>query len=933
MFQICTEVLYEPLTLLDCLHTFCGSCLKDWFGWQATAAENSPNPPAPGTNIATCPSCRATVRDTRHNATVATLLDMFLIANPDKARPDEDKAEMHEKYKPGENVLPKLRVAERSPETRRLERLEREMLDQARVLSLRDAGVESSSTSSHQHRHRREHRSRTRDASDRSDRESSRDSRPHDVRERTRRAAREEERRRRAESSGMLQPGDDRRHRRTPSQQRSRESSRTGRAIEHQNSIRSLISSSDVDSSDMEREIEEFARQIQEEGLLDGLDLDNIDLTRNDELSRKITEAYRRRQSQRARHETSRSRSNHSHRSEAVSSTSRPATSDRSRASSRQRANSENTRVSGSTSQIDDRTRPPISSTHLEVIAGPERRRRRTSSGARSATDPIRPRPTETRPAARSQTDLTLRTRSSDVENSRPAFGESRSSSMPTNTGGSPAPPGSGLSFGERASAATQQVSMQARAPPSTPPSSDVLVASPTSEQPGRRPVTVAVSPHSPLPSLGVPTSPVGHHRARSQFYAEPAISCCRCGKPHIEYSLHYNCDRCKSDENGEWNICLDCYRTGKGCKHWFGFGYAAFQKWERTRAKSNADLKPPHMLTANRYIPPKITPGGADGRRTMTTDDPMRRLQSGMFCSRCLAWANECYWRCELCNEGDWGFCNKCVSQGYNCTHPLLPLAYVSPSRSSSPPESPRMPGLPPSASLYRGPNAINLGNFKPLTFTTPCSVCRGSIAPAQNRLHCFSCMSTVVSASSVVADAYPGDYEVCMDCYEKLEADGRISAENGYSGWRRCLNGHRMVVINFQVVGGGERRHVVQELVGGWSLHMDPYATASGPGPSLQKWSWSAGKLERLVTREVAATAPSGGAWTDQFPPAGGVGMGGRALWSWYPKGEADDELMFPKGAELAEAEDVNQEWFFGRYMGRMGLFPGLYMKASEN
>ena len=44
--SICTDILYQPLTLLDCLHTFCGSCLKEWFAWQATsaAAKNSRNP-------------------------------------------------------------------------------------------------------------------------------------------------------------------------------------------------------------------------------------------------------------------------------------------------------------------------------------------------------------------------------------------------------------------------------------------------------------------------------------------------------------------------------------------------------------------------------------------------------------------------------------------------------------------------------------------------------------------------------------------------------------------------------------------------------------------------------------------------------------------------------------------------------------------------
>ncbi|WKT42717.1 Zinc finger, RING-type [Fusarium oxysporum f. sp. vasinfectum] len=100
--SICTELLYQPLTLLDCLHTFCGACLKEWFTFQAATAERAPNPPAPGTNIFTCPSCRAAVRTTQHNATVVTLLDMFIAASPGKDRSAAEKEEMAKKYKPGD---------------------------------------------------------------------------------------------------------------------------------------------------------------------------------------------------------------------------------------------------------------------------------------------------------------------------------------------------------------------------------------------------------------------------------------------------------------------------------------------------------------------------------------------------------------------------------------------------------------------------------------------------------------------------------------------------------------------------------------------------------------------------------------------------------------------------------------------------------------
>lgn len=89
---ICTEVLYQPLTLIDCLHTFCGSCLKEWFSHQyrkATSGRASSS--SSSANPYTCPTCRAIVKDARHNATVTTLLDMFLAANPARGRSLEEK--------------------------------------------------------------------------------------------------------------------------------------------------------------------------------------------------------------------------------------------------------------------------------------------------------------------------------------------------------------------------------------------------------------------------------------------------------------------------------------------------------------------------------------------------------------------------------------------------------------------------------------------------------------------------------------------------------------------------------------------------------------------------------------------------------------------------------------------------------------------------
>ncbi|CAK7265733.1 hypothetical protein SEPCBS119000_001662 [Sporothrix epigloea] len=1117
--SICTDLLYQPLTLLDCLHTFCGACLKEWFGWQAQSFESRPSPPPAGAPIFTCPACRDAVRSTRHNATVVTLLDMLLTSQPEKGKTDAEKAEMDGKYQPGDNVFPKVHLRRLTAEEQRIQRAERRLIDEVREISRQEAVAaalgDDVNTAARDARRQQRRVALAGTLTNASGTESASDD---DGRQAVNRSS---DRRRHRSSSRNVAPD------------------ATAIVVEehvphivgHQSSLGSLISSSQNEPGgssgalDIEREIEAFARQIQEEGILDGLDLDNVDLINDDELSRRIADAYQRRQRGRGRHESSRhdvprydgssrrdisrqdgarsdgdrhrTASAVSHRSHAsttsasapnvasqsertsgrstlaVSSatTGRPPSSSsrtssrhrsQSQSSHRSRASTANARppiailpdsvppTSHSASSLTS-SRPPISnasSHHLEVRddARQHHRRRRTVSEGGSFTMPqSTPALATNQPIVQSQLELPLRPAelisgsgvsaeisSVNVARSRAHSSDGRNATHPAPAASSfhcpPQPEGSSLratSFQARAAAMAMplppesQSAEQIPSQPVAPPIDDTgeigahteqslnVEASPagasaqesqesaaantaTSNLPSPS-ITSANFASSPvaidtyeLPAITLGTSsslqlqePQSQHGRRRQsrtLYPEPDISCSRCHRHHIEYDLHYNCSVCS---NGNWNICLDCFRAGKGCQHWFGFGYAAWKKWDKMAARwraenaaivaSGAVYPKPHMLTANRYLMPRIVPGGAEGRRTLTTEDPMDRLQSGVFCARCSAWANGCYWRCEVCNEGDWGFCNDCAQS---------PPQQHQPEALHRPIPSP--PLRPPASALFRAPGdlsveagssrsaasstppmrtAIRIGSFRALTFTTTCELCYKSIYPTRARFHCYSC------TSAAVPGAHPGDYDICQECYSDLES--KIAAENGPGGWRRCPSGgHRMVVVAFYEDGkhnGVPRRIVLENLVGGYRLETEP-ATTTAEGQELETWYvWYREKrqFERLVSRNVylsaptpsvsvttaaAAAAPHDASTDASFPPVGGVGRTAVARWAYYPDTEnngndgddaapADDELMFPCRAEIREIEDVNDEWYHGVYMGRKGLFPSGFVKMLDD
>ncbi|PBP20254.1 RING finger domain protein [Diplocarpon rosae] len=982
--SICAEVLYQPLTLLDCLHTFCGSCLKEWFQFQLDSSRNASNSLPAGTTPYTCPSCRAPVRDTKHNATVTTLLDMFLAANPEKDRTGTEKEALGVRYAPGDDVLPKLEAREMSDRDRRMEEADRRLMNEVRDLSLVEVGVESSEARRARRRREEEEEegrsNRSRGHSSRgASREASRDERGTEERdrerERRRRRREPEADYRRAQSNLQAETDSTEDRRRRRSHER-RSTTTAARQIEHQSSLRSLISSSDVDSREME---EEILRQIREEGLLDGIDLENIDVSQEDQISERIAEAFRRRQSERARQAPERRRAASARRAGLETRHISAPVSAENSGDDGPRDSSRRWRTSSrSTSAVsaEHTVRPPrsmsaVQAAHLEVQSGDEGRHRRTRTGSRGTrrctNAPIAAAEPEVRPAARSPTNLTWsssnsRSQSAHSPATRPLLTEiPRSTTDPSTQPASELPvPGhisrplqsspnssprlrssprfesSVLAGEERRTRAGSPADLSVTSP--TPPAA--LMASPD-----RSLMPAPLSPRDSSKRLSLSdkatamssgsrpnSSSSGTSRARPQLFPEPSLTCARCQRTHIEYELHYHCGKCR---DGDYDICLSCYRSGVGCLHWFGFGQSAFEKWQ-IKIQSGEEVEQPHMLSASRYLPPRIMPGGAEGRRTLTPDDPQKRLQSGSFCASCLAWANECYWLCSICNEGDWGFCNLCLNQGRSCTHPLLPLTY-KPAESSIAPMSPTHDQQTPvSASILTGPGVMELGNFKPLTFSTKCDICRYPIQPSQSRYHCFSCISRVPGT-------FPGDYDICTSCYNKLVVTSRrISGENGHSGWRRCLQGHRMVVVGFKDSHGGQRRVVVQGLVGGSGLNVHPFPSREAAGTELQKWTWGDGvhvegddTHAKLVTTDVMKSAPascSDAAVDEKFPPDGGVGMICAAEWSWYPAPGAEDELLFPKGAEVTECRNVNDDWFHGTYMGKRGLFPSPYVRVVD-
>ena len=404
------------------------------------------------------------------------------------------------------------------------------------------------------------------------------------------------------------------------------------------------------------------------------------------------------------------------------------------------------------------------------------------------------------------------------------------------------------------------------------------------------------------------PALPIPPREEPAAELPAPSISCSRCERPDIQYSLHYNCDKCSG---GNFNLCLGCYRVGKGCLNWFGFGRAALTRYRPQADHAGHDL--PHVLSARRY------------------DRAATRLEQGLFCDGCQAFANSCYWYCNTCNDGAWGYCNVCVQQGKHCTHPLASVAH-SGTQASNPsqghPSSDLYPAplIPantafhfavPSTSMPLLPHVPDPSSHTPITLASYCDICHYSIPPSNTRYHCNTCNK--------------GNYDICNSCYHSMVNTGKITRENGPQGWRRCLHSHRMSVIGHEDREHGPHRIVVHDMVGGWALKDTPSPSASSSSHTNQNhWRWKENDGSTAKTSSAASSSSSKLSGPHAFPPSGGIGLTVQALWSYFPGDGVKDELSFPRHAVITEVENINGDWFWGVYCGAKGLFPGNYVRV---
>ncbi|KAG8531393.1 uncharacterized protein KY384_003022 [Bacidia gigantensis] len=700
---------------------------------------------------------------------------MYLKSNPGKSKSKQDKDAIAEGYTPGENVLPKIKKKRETAE----EVEDRRMVEEARELSLRDVGLRNTGYE-------------------------------RGVRHRAREAARE------AQSRDVNRGGG-------PTDETAR-----AREIEHQSSLRSIVSRSDLgDSEDME---EEILRQIMEDGILDGIDLHNLDVSQEEELSEKIADAYRRRHRS---HRRPRSRDDRSV-------DQRPASQDHDPAAEQGRSRRQ--ADSGiSSDRSTQAAHPPVSRPHLlEAYPRSQGHQRRTSSENRSRTNPTPPSHSRTAldtqtQAARSATDLASRQHQSE----RSSSGRSEASHRPQQ-GSSPEVHQLSPQSREHSHQVSSSRSSQGRA------NSSPTVAT---AQMASTPATQSPSPNSTVHA-------VEQMRNRSADNAVESL---------------VRLPQSQSDATSSSR---------------------QLQTYTEPFLDSNAKAETTIYVTSAVSLARVVSTGMVLATQQISDLNAKHRQVAILRISSSLT---------------------DCKARSISVLK-TLPVRRRPPKRQR--PIQHR--------AFNPAPSAPHVPPSRPPTTGNAVSVTKENGVIATHAL-------TKIGA---------------------LLKRGIITPENGPKGWRRCPNkGHRMMIVGFEDGVDGQRRVIVEGVIGGWALdesaitdfntNTNTSADSGGnSGKAEPEWSWREGSEKRrakTVHRHSASHASSSTNPTATnlekvggdkvFPPSGGVGLRVVALWSYWPQEGVEDELGFPKGAEIRECENINEDWFWGIYCRRKGLFPGGY------
>lgn len=83
--SICCEILYQPSTLIPCMHTYCGGCISKWLSTSTSGKK--------------CPLCNHKVQQINKNHILNDMIDDLIKLKPELNRTEYDKKELEKKNK------------------------------------------------------------------------------------------------------------------------------------------------------------------------------------------------------------------------------------------------------------------------------------------------------------------------------------------------------------------------------------------------------------------------------------------------------------------------------------------------------------------------------------------------------------------------------------------------------------------------------------------------------------------------------------------------------------------------------------------------------------------------------------------------------------------------------------------------------------------